>query len=97
MRVMIGCEIFSMWQHLGTFFGTNQHCSFMDDHMIVNVLWCLPGEYKLNLIPTLIGPFMEVTLVPQMDLRNVLIPVFHDMMDCEQQRSGNFKQVLESQ
>ncbi|CAM4734738.1 unnamed protein product [Leuciscus chuanchicus] len=67
MRVMIGCEIFSMWQHL--------------------------GDYKLNLIPTLIGPFMEVTLVPQMDLRNVLIPVFHDMMDCEQQRSGNFKQV----
>ncbi|KTG32872.1 hypothetical protein cypCar_00003947 [Cyprinus carpio] len=67
MRVMIGCEIFSMWQHL--------------------------GDYKLNLIPTLIGPFMEVTLVPQMDLRNVLIPIFHDMMDCEQQRSGNFKQV----
>uniref|UniRef100_A0A672P5U6 Dedicator of cytokinesis 4 n=1 Tax=Sinocyclocheilus grahami TaxID=75366 RepID=A0A672P5U6_SINGR len=67
MRVMIGCEIFSMWQHL--------------------------GDYKLNLIPTLIGPFMEVTLVPQMDLRNVLIPVFHDMMDCEQRRSGNFKQV----
>uniref|UniRef100_A0A8C1WQJ6 Dedicator of cytokinesis 4 n=1 Tax=Cyprinus carpio TaxID=7962 RepID=A0A8C1WQJ6_CYPCA len=51
------------------------------------------GDYKLNLIPTLIGPFMEVTLVPQLDLRNVLIPIFHDMMDCEQQRSGNFKQV----
>uniref|UniRef100_A0A8C1ICS5 Dedicator of cytokinesis 4 n=1 Tax=Cyprinus carpio TaxID=7962 RepID=A0A8C1ICS5_CYPCA len=67
MRVMIGCEIFSMWQHL--------------------------GDYKLNLIPTLIGPFMEVTLVPQLDLRNVLIPIFHDMMDCEQRRSGNFKQV----
>uniref|UniRef100_A0A8C1NUB5 Dedicator of cytokinesis 4 n=1 Tax=Cyprinus carpio TaxID=7962 RepID=A0A8C1NUB5_CYPCA len=58
-----------------------------------NVWCCLPGDYKLNLIPTLIGPFMEVTLVPQMDLRNVLIPIFHDMMDCEQQRSGNFKQV----
>uniref|UniRef100_A0A8C1WRL1 Dedicator of cytokinesis 4 n=1 Tax=Cyprinus carpio TaxID=7962 RepID=A0A8C1WRL1_CYPCA len=53
----------------------------------------MTGDYKLNLIPTLIGPFMEVTLVPQLDLRNVLIPIFHDMMDCEQQRSGNFKQV----
>lgn len=75
-------------------------------HIIKNVLvsflpayvWVLsmypPGDYKLNLIPTLIGPFMEVTLVPQMDLRNVLIPIFHDMMDSEQQRSGNFKQVL---
>lgn len=62
-----------------------------------NIWCCLPGDYKLNLIPTLIGPFMEVTLVPQMDLRNVLIPIFHDMMDCEQRRSGNFKQVLKSQ
>ncbi|XP_030621101.1 dedicator of cytokinesis protein 4 [Chanos chanos] len=67
MRVMFGCEVFSMWQGL--------------------------GEYKLNLIPTLIGPFLEVTLVPQPDLRNVLIPMFHDMMECEQRRSGNFKQV----
>ncbi|XP_026880343.2 dedicator of cytokinesis protein 4 isoform X2 [Electrophorus electricus] len=67
MRVMIGCEIFSMWQNL--------------------------GDYKVNLIPSLIGPFLEVTLVPQSDLRNVLIPVFHDMMDSEERRSGNFKQV----
>ncbi|KTG31601.1 hypothetical protein cypCar_00015603, partial [Cyprinus carpio] len=56
-------------------------------------MWQHLGDYKLNLIPTLIGPFMEVTLVPQLDLRNVLIPIFHDMMDCEQRRSGNFKQV----
>ncbi|XP_016889524.1 dedicator of cytokinesis protein 4b [Cynoglossus semilaevis] len=67
MRVMMGCEIFSMWQNL--------------------------GEHKLNFIPTMIGPFLEVTLVPQPDLRNVMIPIFHDMMDWEQRRSGNFKQV----
>lgn len=48
----------------------------------------------MNLIPSLIGPFLEVTLVPQPDLRNVLIPVFHDMMDSEERRSGNFKQVM---
>lgn len=53
-----------------------------------------PGDYKVNLIPSLIGPFLEVTLVPQPDLRNVLIPVFHDMMDREERRSGNFKQVM---
>ncbi|KAF3859551.1 hypothetical protein F7725_021950 [Dissostichus mawsoni] len=55
MRVMMGCEIFSMWQNL--------------------------GEHKLNFIPAMIGPFLEVTLVPQPDLRNVMIPIFHDMMD----------------
>lgn len=52
-----------------------------------------PGEHKLNFIPAMIGPFLEVTLVPQPDLRNVMIPIFHDMMDWEQRRSGNFKQV----
>ncbi|XP_064175400.1 dedicator of cytokinesis protein 4-like isoform X3 [Anguilla rostrata] len=67
MRVMMGCEVFSMWQNL--------------------------GEHKLNFIPAMIGPFLEVTLVPQPDLRNVMIPIFHDMMDWEQRRSGNFKQV----
>uniref|UniRef100_A0A8C9U3M8 Dedicator of cytokinesis 4 n=1 Tax=Scleropages formosus TaxID=113540 RepID=A0A8C9U3M8_SCLFO len=67
MRVMMGCEIFSMWQNL--------------------------GEHKLNFIPAMIGPFLEVTLVPQPDLRNVMIPIFHDMMDWEHRRSGNFKQV----
>ncbi|GCC26659.1 hypothetical protein chiPu_0005077, partial [Chiloscyllium punctatum] len=67
MRVMMGCEIFSMWQNL--------------------------GEHKLQFIPGLIGPFLEVTLVPQADLRNVMIPIFHDMMDWEQRRTGNFKQV----
>lgn len=52
------------------------------------------GEHKLHFIPALIGPFLEVTLIPQPDLRNVMIPIFHDMMDWEQRRSGNFKQVL---
>ena len=52
-----------------------------------------PGEHKLNFIPALVGPFLEVTLVPQPDLRNVMIPIFHDTMDWEQRRSGNFKQV----
>uniref|UniRef100_A0A670JAL4 Dedicator of cytokinesis 4 n=1 Tax=Podarcis muralis TaxID=64176 RepID=A0A670JAL4_PODMU len=51
------------------------------------------GEHKVHFIPALIGPFLEVTLIPQPDLRNVMIPIFHDMMDWEQRRSGNFKQV----
>lgn len=49
----------------------------------------------MNFIPAMIGPFLEVTLVPQPDLRNVMIPIFHDMMDWEQRRSGNFKQVMD--
>uniref|UniRef100_A0A8D0GQ39 Dedicator of cytokinesis protein 4 n=1 Tax=Sphenodon punctatus TaxID=8508 RepID=A0A8D0GQ39_SPHPU len=56
-------------------------------------MWQNLGEHKLHFIPSLIGPFLEVTLIPQPDLRNVMIPIFHDMMDWEQRRSGNFKQV----
>ncbi|KAB0405229.1 hypothetical protein E2I00_013051 [Balaenoptera physalus] len=56
-------------------------------------MWQNLGEHKLHFIPALIGPFLEVTLIPQPDLRNVMIPIFHDMMHWEQRRSGNFKQV----
>ncbi|XP_048355397.1 dedicator of cytokinesis protein 4 isoform X2 [Sphaerodactylus townsendi] len=56
-------------------------------------MWQNLGELKVHFIPALIGPFLEVTLIPQPDLRNVMIPIFHDMMDWEQRRSGNFKQV----
>lgn len=60
----------------------------------LNVFSYLLGEHKIHFIPALIGPFLEVTLIPQPDLRNVVIPIFHDMMDWEQRRSGNFKQVF---
>ncbi|KAK9399595.1 Dedicator of cytokinesis protein 4-like [Crotalus adamanteus] len=56
-------------------------------------MWQNIGEHKIHFIPALIGPFLEVTLIPQPDLRNVMIPIFHDMMDWEQRHSGNFKQV----
>lgn len=93
---MMGCEIFSMWQNLGKIFSTS--------HSFHILLYCVSiylsifpraGEHKLNFIPAMIGPFLEVTLVPQPDLRNVMIPIFHDMMDWEQRRSGNFKQVTQ--
>lgn len=41
----------------------------------------------------MIGPFLGVTLVPQPEVRNIMIPIFHDMMDWEQRKHGSFKQV----
>uniref|UniRef100_A0A8B9L2W6 Dedicator of cytokinesis 3 n=1 Tax=Astyanax mexicanus TaxID=7994 RepID=A0A8B9L2W6_ASTMX len=43
--------------------------------------------------PGMMGPFLGVTLVPQTEVRNIMIPIFHDMMDWEQRKNGNFKQV----
>lgn len=51
------------------------------------------GENKIHFIPGMIGPFLGVTLVPQVEVRNIMIPIFHDMMDWEQRKNGNFKQV----
>ncbi|XP_070405641.1 dedicator of cytokinesis protein 3 isoform X4 [Nothobranchius furzeri] len=56
-------------------------------------LWQNLGENKIHFIPGMIGPFLGVTLVPQLEVRNIMIPIFHDMMDWEQRKNGNFKQV----
>ncbi|XP_077357791.1 dedicator of cytokinesis protein 3-like isoform X8 [Festucalex cinctus] len=56
-------------------------------------MWQNLSENKIHFIPGMIGPFLGVTLVPQAEVRNIMIPIFHDMMDWEQRRNGNFKQV----
>ncbi|XP_058229959.1 dedicator of cytokinesis protein 3 isoform X7 [Hemibagrus wyckioides] len=56
-------------------------------------MWQNLGENKIHFIPGMIGPFLGVTLVPQSEVRNIMIPIFHDMMDWEQRKNGNFKQV----
>ncbi|KAG2471012.1 DOCK3 protein, partial [Polypterus senegalus] len=56
-------------------------------------MWQNLGENKIHFIPGMIGPFLGVTLVPQHEVRNIMIPIFHDMMDWEQRKNGNFKQV----
>ncbi|MGH0154960.1 UNVERIFIED_CONTAM: hypothetical protein FKN15_051224, partial [Acipenser sinensis] len=44
-------------------------------------MWENLGENKIHFIPGMIGPFLGVTLVPQNEVRNIMIPIFHDMMD----------------
>uniref|UniRef100_A0A8C7XIS9 Dedicator of cytokinesis 3 n=1 Tax=Oryzias sinensis TaxID=183150 RepID=A0A8C7XIS9_9TELE len=56
-------------------------------------MWQKLGENKPHFIPGMMGPFLGVTLVPQPEIRNIMIPIFHDMMDWEQRKNGNFKQV----
>lgn len=60
---------------------------------LINIVLCCTGEHKIHFIPGMIGPFLGVTLVPQPEVRNIMIPIFHDMMDWEQRKNGNFKQV----
>ncbi|CAB1336119.1 unnamed protein product, partial [Coregonus sp. 'balchen'] len=57
------------------------------------LMWQKLGENKPHFIPGMMGPFLGVTLVPQSEVRNIMIPIFHDMMDWEQRQNGNFKLV----
>ncbi|KAI4460497.1 dedicator of cytokinesis [Holotrichia oblita] len=56
-------------------------------------MWSQLGENKLHFIPSMVGPFLEVTLVPELELRKATLHIFFDMMECEQKARGNFRQV----
>lgn len=47
-------------------------------------MWSQLGEHKLDFIPSMVGPFLEVTLVPELALRKATLTVFYDMIQCEQ-------------
>lgn len=56
-------------------------------------MWSQLGEHKLQFIPSMVGPFLEVTLVPEPALRRATLTVFYDMMQCEQAARGSFRLV----
>ncbi|XP_023246842.1 dedicator of cytokinesis protein 3 [Copidosoma floridanum] len=56
-------------------------------------MWSHLGERKLEFIPGMVGPFLEVTLVPENELRKATLHIFFDMMECEQRARGSFKSV----
>uniref|UniRef100_A0A6Q2X7L0 Dedicator of cytokinesis 1 n=1 Tax=Esox lucius TaxID=8010 RepID=A0A6Q2X7L0_ESOLU len=46
-------------------------------------MWYNLGPHKIKFIPEMVGPILEMTLVPEMELRKATIPIFFDMMQCE--------------
>ncbi|KFV68217.1 Dedicator of cytokinesis protein 5, partial [Dryobates pubescens] len=52
-------------------------------------MWYNLGPHKIKFIPAMVGPILEVTLVPEPELRRATIPIFFDMMQCEFTCSGN--------
>lgn len=56
-------------------------------------MWSQLGNHKLHFIPSMVGPFLEVTLVPEPALRKATLSVFYDMMQCEQVARGSFRLV----
>lgn len=59
----------------------------------VGTLWQSLGRHREHFIPTMIGPFLQLTLVPEEDLRKATLPIIGDMMEYDLKHNGNFEQV----
>ena len=59
----------------------------------VRVHCCCAGVNKYHFVPDLVGPLLEVTLVPEEELRKATLPVLFDMMLCDIKVNGHCKQV----
>ena len=68
---------------------------FMSNVDFLNYLNLLEflGINKIRLIQSMVKPFLEMTLVPETELRKTTIPVFFDMIECEFRNRQHFKQV----
>uniref|UniRef100_A0A3P9AZS0 Dedicator of cytokinesis 2 n=1 Tax=Maylandia zebra TaxID=106582 RepID=A0A3P9AZS0_9CICH len=53
-------------------------------------IWYKLGSHKICFIPGMVGPILEMTLIPEEELRRATIPIFFDMITCEHARFGNF-------
>uniref|UniRef100_A0A8C4YDA8 Dedicator of cytokinesis 2 n=1 Tax=Gopherus evgoodei TaxID=1825980 RepID=A0A8C4YDA8_9SAUR len=53
--------------------------------------WYFLRQNKICFIPGMVGPILEMTLIPEVELRKATIPIFFDMMLCEYHKTGEFK------
>ncbi|KAK6638497.1 hypothetical protein RUM43_006764 [Polyplax serrata] len=61
-------------------------------YQIIN-MWFSLGENKIHFTQSMVAPFLELTLVPDPDLRKATLQIFYDMIEVEQHHHGNFKNV----
>ncbi|XP_028418847.1 dedicator of cytokinesis protein 3-like [Dendronephthya gigantea] len=58
-------------------------------------MWNCLGDLQSHFIPSMIEPFLEMTLVSEPVLRQETLPLFCDMMHQEMKNSGNITKVEE--
>ncbi|XP_024936302.1 dedicator of cytokinesis protein 1 isoform X7 [Cephus cinctus] len=49
----------------------------------IRSMWFNLGQHKILFVPALVGAILEMTLIPESELRKATIPIFFDMMQCE--------------
>ncbi|XP_072413688.1 dedicator of cytokinesis protein 1 isoform X1 [Chiloscyllium punctatum] len=54
-------------------------------------MWYNLGQHKIKFIPEMVGPILEMTLIPETELRKATIAIFFDMMQCEFHSTRSFQ------
>ncbi|CAD7083698.1 unnamed protein product [Hermetia illucens] len=49
----------------------------------IRKMWFQLGEHKVQFVPQLVEPILEMSMIPEVELRRATIPIFFDMMQCE--------------
>ncbi|XP_060530077.1 dedicator of cytokinesis protein 1 isoform X2 [Cylas formicarius] len=49
----------------------------------VRAMWFNLGQNKIQFVPSIVGLMLEMTLIPERELRRATMPIFFDMMQCE--------------
>ena len=77
--------VLSTEAHFRVLFFLKKNCWIM--HFFIQ------GQHKIKFIPEMVGPILEMTLIPETELRKATIPIFFDMMQCEFHSTRSFQMV----
>ena len=61
--------------------------------VLIRCMWFHLDENKELFIPTMIGPFLEMTLIADKDLRTIGLRIIFDMMEFEGSQSSHYQQL----
>ena len=57
----------------------------------LNKMWFNLGENKIKFVPDLVNDVLKIALIDQLNLRESTIPIFFDMILCENGKNANFQ------
>jgi len=51
------------------------------------------GQHRSHFVPQIIRQLLEVTFVPSTELRKATLPIVYDVLECQQQKTGDLHEV----
>uniref|UniRef100_A0A8D8XE50 Dedicator of cytokinesis protein 1 n=1 Tax=Cacopsylla melanoneura TaxID=428564 RepID=A0A8D8XE50_9HEMI len=76
-------ELFSLEKRTKLLRDTPHSDMRIDAAQEIKRMWDILGENRSFFIPNQVGMFLQASLIPETEVRDILIPIFFDMMVCE--------------